>query len=329
MQDYSKTAIVFGDLKAALLYFEYVIPMNVTGAFMGLRPESQRGIEAVEQFAEPSMDGRNELLATFGEGDDFLRFCPPELRSRSSLKSALSTFDSLFFAYLIWKRYGDEKFHEYIANLRVATHADGPLPDHVPPPSQDVLGKLFGMIARDFGLSGIPVDCSGLSLGTGATSVATHALNVGQIRVIDTDKMTVPQIMSLREDPNFMKKMRAFRLFAYEQYKEKEPAFIQDDIQKRLDDYTDAVKASGFETKLAGLSFLFDSGTLKGAFATSAAALLLGRPEIAIGAFGLGTVVEIGKLSLHYAQHKNDLQQICREHPVSYLDELRKKTSSS
>ena len=42
MESCHNTAVVFGSLKDALLHFEYVMPMNFAGQFMGLRPSGKK-----------------------------------------------------------------------------------------------------------------------------------------------------------------------------------------------------------------------------------------------------------------------------------------------
>jgi len=148
--------------------------------------------------------------------------------------------------------------------------------------------------------------------------------STSQIRVVDTTKVTLPQIMEFRKDKEAMSKMRNFRLFAYQQFSGKDKVFIEDDIQKRLSDYYDTLNACGFETTYKTLSFLFESKFLMGAFATSAVSLLMGNGQLAAEAFSAGTILELGKLSLEFAKHKNELEKICRENPISYIADARK-----
>src|SRR5262249_43810067 len=150
------------------------------------------------------------------------------------------------------------------------------------------------------------------------------SVSVHGIRVVDTDKVPLSQIIEFRRDKETMKKMRAFRLFAFEQYSGKDQAYIEDDLQRRLSDYEDAVKASGVDTKIKTLSFLFESKVLAGALATSAVALLMGDPRLAIEAFGAGTILEVGKLSLEFAKQRHELRKICRDNPISYIADAKR-----
>lgn len=107
-------------------------------------------------------------------------------------------------------------------------------------------------------------------------------------------------------------------------YSGKNKAFIEDDIQKRLADYEETIRASGFETTVKMISFLADSKLLAGTFATTAISLLMGNPHLAAEAFSAGTIIELGKLSLEYAKSKNEIRKICRENPISYICDLKK-----
>ena len=58
--------------------------------------------------------------------------------------------------------------------------------------------------------------------------------------------------------------------------------------------------------------------------ATSAVAVLMGNPNLAMEAFGAGTILEVGKLSLEYAKQRNELRKICRENPISYIADAKR-----
>lgn len=142
--------------------------------------------------------------------------------------------------------------------------------------------------------------------------------------MIDMNKVRIAEIMEFRKDKEIINKMRNFRLFAYEQYRGKDRAYIDDDLLKRLHDYEEAVRSCGFETRERILSFLFDSKLLLGACATTAVALLMGNPQLAKEAFGTGAIIQVGKLSLEYAKQRHELRKICRENPISYVADIKR-----
>jgi hypothetical protein len=191
-------------------------------------------------------------------------------------------------------------------------------------PTTEGLQRLFASIVGRFHLENVPVDSSNFIMGNPSNENFTNCLSALHIRVVDTTKVTLPQILEFRKDKEAMNKMRKFRLFAYQQFSGKDKTFIEDDIQQRLSDYSDTLKACGFETTYKTLSFLFESKSLMGTFAASFVSLLVGNGQLAAEAFGAGTVIELSKLSLEYAKHRNELNKICRENPISYIADARK-----
>ena len=153
---------------------------------------------------------------------------------------------------------------------------------------------------------------------------------MGDVYLLDTNVIsdltdaTIPQILEFRKDKDAMAKMRKFRLFAYENYGGKDKAFIEDDIQQRLAEYNETVRACGFDTAVKTFSFLFESKLLLGAFAAAAVSSLMGNAQLAIQAFSAGTVIELGKLSLEYAKNKSEMRRICGENPISYIADAKK-----
>lgn len=322
MQSYHNTALVFGSLKDALLNYEYVIPMNFTGQFMGLRPSTTGSID---KFKDPGMEDYHELGDAFGQPDQLLSLYPPNLAANPVFKVAVNMFDGFLFSYMVKTTLGEEGFDRYINNLSQVVGANAPTNSDQLCPTVAGLQRLFEKLVADFKLSDVPVDCSGFGLAGSVENPLTNAITAQRVPVIDTEKISFPQIMEFRRDGDTMKKMRNFRLFAYQQYAGKDKAFVEDDIQKRYDDYMEAVRASGFETTTKMLTSLMSSKLLMGSLATSAAALLTGNAQLAVGFFGSGALLEIGKLSLQFAQQKQAIAAICRDNPFSYIAKAKDK----
>jgi hypothetical protein len=323
MDSYHNTAIVFGNLKDALLHFEYVIPMNISGIAMGLRPTIAESGPAVERFKEISMEGYREMNASFPEPSDIVKLFPPQLASDSRFEVARNMFEGLLFAYMVKATEGQETFEKYVRELANVVQTQQPVDPNQLLPTTEGLQKLFAFIVSSFHLENVPVDSSHFFMGASGNEQFSNCLSALQIRVVDTTKVTLPQIMEFRKDKKAMNKMRNFRLFAYQQFSGKDKAFIEDDIQRRLSDYYETLNECGFETTVKTLSFLFESKVLMGAFATSFVSLLVGNGQLAAEAFGAGAIIELGKLSLEYAKHKNELKKICRENPISYIADAR------
>jgi len=324
VKQYHNTAIIFGRVKDALLHFEYVIPMNVTGEAMGYRPVGNESGQSIDKFKEATMRDYREFTDFFGTPEAMQRFYPPALAQHPSFKDTVNIFDGLLFAHMIKAAEGEEFFQKYLESLAQLIGSEQAVRAKQLSPSIEALQRVFSKLATDFQLLDIPIDCAPFFLESADEHSISGSVSVLRIRVIDTDNVPLSQIVEFRRDKQKMEKMRAFRLFAYEQYSGKDRAYVEDDLQKRLSDYEDAVRASGFGTKIKTLSFLFDSKVLLGALATSAVAGLMGNPNLAMEAFGAGTILEVGKLSLEYAKQRHELRKICRENPISYIADAKR-----
>ncbi len=221
--------------------------------------------------------------------------------------------------YMVKTIEGQEIFEKYVRELAKIVQANEPTDANLHCPTLEQLQLLFAIIVNKYNLKNVPVDCSHFFLGNSSNDNSDNCLSAPQIRIVDTSKTSINQIMEFRKDKEVMNKMRKFRLFAYEQYTGKDKAFIEDDLQKRLADHDEAVKTWGFDTKIKTLSFLLESKVLMGTLATSAASLLIGNATLAAEAFGAGTIIELGKLSLEYSKSRSELRKICGNNPFYYL----------
>lgn len=328
MGTYHNTAIVFGNLKDALLYFEHVIPMNFPGMCTGYRPMNTGSTHVVKATKEQFMDAFHELNEAFGKPGELAKLFPPHLANVSQFERTRNAFEGFLVMYLLKTFEGPDKVEKYIQRLAKISQVNPPDDPNKLCPTIEGLQAVFSSIVNQYHLKDVPIDCSNFFLSNASNDNYDNCLLVPQIRVVDTSKTTLGQIMEFRKDRDAMNKMRNFRLFAYEQYNGKNKTFIEDDIQRRLAEYDEAVKTWGFNTTTNTLSFLFESKFLMGAFATSAVSLLMGNPSLAVEAFGAGTIVELGKLSLEYARSKSELKKICRENPISYISNAKQALES-
>lgn len=320
---YHNTAVAFGNLKDALLFFDYVIPMNLTGEFMGLRPHRGGNGGAIRKTKEPTMDDYNELVEVFGEPNALTLLYPPPLANHPNFQKIANVFDGALFSYMVNAVYGKDAYRTYVDNLSAVVELESPTsPRQVAPTIEDIQ-ILFNRIVTDFNLQGMPIDCTQYTLPVEDEPAVENSLLVHEVTVIDTEKVSFQQIMEFREDPEVMKRMRNFRLFAYESYQGKDRAFIEDDLQKRFEEYTETVRASRFETRVSTLSSLMNSKLLLGSLATSAASLLMGNPQLAIGAFSAGATLEFGKIVLEFARRSNAMCKISSQNSISYIADAK------
>jgi hypothetical protein len=335
MEPYHNSAVVFGDLKDALLHYQHVVPMNFTGQFMGLRPNAApsevdvpkyKGV--IEKFNNADMDDYRDLQEAFGDPDRLRGLYPPHLAEVSDLAATINQFDGLLFSHMVKVAMGDDAYEEYAKNLFEIVGGQEPPMIGESLPSFVELQYFFTAIMKSHDLWRLPIDCSQFYLDAGGDAPPVNALDAQNVEVVDTSKVGFSQIMELRDDPAIMKKMRSFRLFAYQTYSGMNKSFIEDDIQKRYDDYLDAIRESGLSTTTKVLSSLMNSKLLLGSLSTGVAAALLGDPGLAVSAFSSGAVLELGKLTLVYSKEKQELAKICNENPISYVAEVRQSLDS-
>lgn len=139
MHTYSNTAIVLGDLKDALLHFEHVIPMNLTGEFMGLRLSGQN----VDKFSEPSMGAYHDLSALSEQPELLMSLYPPRLRNAPRFREIVNIFDGMLFSLMVRNAYGSAAHQKYLTELARVVNADGPASAALGNPSIQSLKELF------------------------------------------------------------------------------------------------------------------------------------------------------------------------------------------
>ena len=134
MKQYHNTAITFGRMKDALLHFEYVIPMNVTGEAMGYRPIANES-QSIDKFKKPTMGDYREFMEFFGTPDAMQHFYPPTLARHPFFKDAVNVFDGLLFEHMVKAVEGEEFFQRYFQTLAQVVGSEQSLrADRLSPP---------------------------------------------------------------------------------------------------------------------------------------------------------------------------------------------------
>jgi hypothetical protein len=151
-------------------------------------------------------------------------------------------------------------------------------------------------------------------------------LKLTNVGVIDTSNLRWEQVLEIRKDPDSNQKLRRFRLFMTEKYKEKSESYIKDDLLLRIHDYEQACKKHGLELKQSVIAKLLDSKSLLGSLGMTAASLLLGEPLMAGASVLTGTSIEIGKIAIHISQKKLEFESKQNNAEIVYLMDIREKT---
>jgi hypothetical protein len=131
----------------------------------------------------------------------------------------------------------------------------------------------------DLDLEKLPLDASKEMISKEGFSETEACITFASKSIIKVDSIDWKQIIEFRQDREATEKLRRFRLFAYDNYRGKSKAYVEDDLLRRLDEYETTVKQWGFETAEGALNILASSKTLAGTrVQASSFRPCLGRP---------------------------------------------------
>lgn len=145
-----------------------------------------------------------------------------------------------------------------------------------------------------------------------------------KIGVIDESKLEWNQVLDLRKDKDNIVKLRRFRLFLAEKYKEADETYIQESLQNLIYEYEEACKKHGLDLKISTISKILDSNSLMASLTVATTAVLTGNP-IVIGAGAVGAAIEIGKVGVHIIKKKLDFKSWKNNSEIAYLMAIKEK----
>jgi hypothetical protein len=295
MSEYSKTALSWGGLKDALLYFSYVIAL----------------FEYVHVLAKtPSEIG---LLRPWER--DFL---PPDF-PEAAIKDLESFRASLWtLALHVAQKMMDsgelvestENGAAFGAAFNAACQGE---------PGTAATGALISLYVHYKSCPSLPLICSGASTETTKTSSDDVAVTVSSLKLIDTRSATLEQLLEIRQDAETMEKLRRFRLFAYQNYQGKSKDYIEDDIQTRIADYERAAKKWGFTTASGAITTLLNSSLIAGGVAGSFLTAYCNAPLPAIASAMTATGLAIANMAVSFGQQRFAQKELLANNPVSYI----------
>jgi hypothetical protein len=301
---YTKTAIVLGSAKEALLYFDHIIPVTLH----------------LEMFRA----GNLVLPPGFHR-----QILPPELRQAPQFMEELGVLSTsaLWFG-------GRATVLEFIRREASGDVYDYPLelprlPDHEFASAAEVFARAFSKFVADFGLKALPIDCFGNLFSEEDGGQFELVISLRSLRLADVSRCSWEQILEFRRDDEARDKLRRLRLFAYENYAGKSKDYIEDDILKRIADYDQAIKQWGFETTQSALNMLLNSKIMGGALTGSLVSTLFGAPTLAVATGVAGGALEIGRIALEVSKQRFALRKLITENPVSYISHVRSKLGNS
>jgi hypothetical protein len=299
VRDYSRSVISIADAKQAALYFQHIIPLST-------------GYEAT-----------NKRLRRGGEKDFLVRkdlnlLLPPQFTNNEKFKDQLSRINMSLGLRMFCTQHDTDFMHRAARGLGL-------------PPERlyfgDDLPKAIRVFIRKYGLRDEIVDGPTEFLAGVETAAASAdvAFALKDTKLVDLEATDWDHILEFRRDPLAQEKLRRFRLFLFETYLGKSKQYIEDDISKRLEDYHQTITSWGFETRQGVMNSILTSKSLAAALSGSAAALLVvGAVPASLAAMG-GVAVEIGKITLQLRKRHNDLRNMLRENPFTFVDYAREK----
>jgi len=319
--------ICLGNLKQAAIYFDNIIPISME--FVGGEPDEANLIlqNLFGQFANDKSISTQynkileEILYEINEIARFHLGIDKHFAFNEEQKKALKFQDSIAKEKLNNNIYSlfksDELMGDYYAlchryNLPMVTNKLK---------WQDFFLKVKNIFIREK----CDLFFSKDLLSDSATSENNITFSIANMPIVETTNVDWLQIVEFRKDENARKKLRNLRLFLYENYADKEKAYIEDDLLKRLDNYYSSCEDWGFETKTSILSVVLDSKNLQTTFAATAGAALFGAPIVMGASLLIGASIEIGKIALTIAKQKHALQNLRRDHELAYIIEAKEK----
>jgi len=119
--------------------------------------------------------------------------------------------------------------------------------------------------------------------------------------IIDSFSLTWEQILDFRKDTNAKRKYIRFLHWLDRDMISKSPAFIQDEISIRLEDYEKSLKKHGIKTIIGTVSEVLDGKYILGSSGITAGLSLSGHPVLG---FLLGAGLLIGKVAVKISETK-------------------------
>lgn len=298
MVAYFNTVLAGGSLKSALLYFDHVVPVNLSREILprkddkSYRPKSYR----------PLPDLQDDIL-------------PPDLCCNASFCDQLILVNTAIH-YLTLK--------EAIKRFGFAPRI-GDLSDSEYALIEETAADAFCQFVNEFSLGNLPLDVGRGMLSDEPEAASDTVISLASLNLIDAEQCSWEQIREFRHDIEARDRLRRLRLFAYANYQGKAKDFVEDDILTRIADHEAAVKKWGFETAQGALNMLLTSKVIGGALAGSLVSTFFGAPTIAVVAAASGGALEIGRITLEITKQRLALRSLMRESPVSFISYAREK----
>ena len=303
MRNIPTVAISSEDHKLAALLFDYLVPVHSSAA---VPDEVKFQHPELAAFGKRSVD--EELADTMRRAKRIVQEKPEswvqkiitEVPSEQVAGFRSSGFTDREIAAL-------ETFIHYVRNLHTA--------------------QIHSMLTAN-GVRSAPLFRSTVGYETYLLPGSTEAVEISLIKapLIDTSNLEWDDILVIRRDKDFTRRLRNFRLFLNENYRGKEVGYVLDDLNKKLEEYETSCRKSGLSLTLTTLHQTLSSKSLLGSLGIAAIGVLTGNPTAGLAA---GVAVEIGKLAISVGLRRLELSEGIAWSELAYLAEIASRVEDT
>lgn len=303
--DYMTTAIAFGNLKNASLYFDYLVPINF---LYDLQVEEVR----------TAIRGNGQSWRDIARAAFDAEFLPPDIVLQPGFARAITDLNAICRNCTLKRSFEQS-----------GRPTEGLFQGQYPADDDLFFAKYFDFI-NDYGLGGCP-----LVFPDGGTETSSllefddcprlPILALTNLRLIDASNATWNQIAEFRRDSETRRRLRRLRLFAYDNYAGKPASYVEDDLLTKIADYEEAVAQWGFQTAKGAVNLVLDSRLSSTTAAGAMLASLLGHPAEALTVAAVAGSIQLGRVAIQLIERRFELQKLVRDNPISYITYSRKK----
>jgi hypothetical protein len=299
MLDYNTTAVAFGDLKNAALYFDYLVPVYLAVDLHTNRSEWDSLVGRQHDLVPPA------LLSRPGFGERFV---------------AVNQATSNWFLKLAIQHFGLES---KIGGLSEEQYASI---------EYSAVSEYFRFV-DEYDLTEYPLISAGGSTSAWMEDDDRYAsspiITLMNLKLVDASSVPWEQIIEFRRDREARTRLRRLRLFAYENYAGHAREYIEDDVLTRVAEYEETARQWGLETVHGALSVVLNSKLTASLIAGTFLSALFGQPTSVALSAAAGAVVELGHIGVEIGRRRFALRKLIRDSPVSFVSYSQAKLQLS
>jgi hypothetical protein len=151
-----------------------------------------------------------------------------------------------------------------------------------------------------------------------------QSITLSQLSLIDTSEAGWKQIIEVRKDFQSHRKLSRLRLFMHNNYNGRSFAYIEDDLSRRIEEYYQVTKKFGFKTASSSISMLLDSKALQ---TSVGAGLIAGLFGGSLAGLSAAATVEIGRIAINVAERRHEMKDWQAGHDLAYIFETQQRFS--